>query len=626
MAASMRLRLHFDGNVCTQLSPRKCWFLVNLDNCNIVADLEYLIRERFQLDRGLNIHLYLDDFLLPSMEKIHVIRDNDTLWVKLTEIEDHLLQRLDASPTPPSEPNANEEILSTPERQQKKRSKSKTKKRKSSSRSPENSHRKQKSCKFDNNLDQETVGADGIRVQTKRQKLRHKKKLSNEKTKDFDKEQRVDYSDESLKPTLQHCDASDDVDKTNTTLKSKTGSSQDHQKKPGKKPSKQDSPTTTSKSKRKEKKRSKAGTERNHDNLKKAKLGERSSEGSNSSKKHESASETRNFVDKGSEKQGKVAKLSGVVSNGSTPKLTDAVTSGGSQDGIVEATADQSSSDGRKMLNGPRKNKLTPVCLSVGHIRFDSASESDSNSSSENLDQVIEEPAKKVKNKEQINSEIVSENSVEKSPTASDQPLTEYRTTEGSVPAPSERDILEVQPPPSGQVTNKGQFQRNSSPSPRGAFGARGRGFAIGNRGNWDKKSQFAAVQSNKSVIIQNSPAEPAPPPKDFTSFPSLVGPPRQGDVIAYKILELSESYCPELSDFKEATVLSVDVPSGKVEVELPSVAMVTKPSKQGKFDLQWEDEEDSEAVCSDKIDQHLTVCLQLQDLVDPRLVPSTSA
>ena len=80
MAARIRLKLNFDGSVCPQITPRKCWFLVNKDDCNVVADLEYLIRERFELDRGQILSLTLDSFLLPSMEKIHVVRDNDTIW------------------------------------------------------------------------------------------------------------------------------------------------------------------------------------------------------------------------------------------------------------------------------------------------------------------------------------------------------------------------------------------------------------------------------------------------------------------------------------------------------------------------------------------------------------------
>ena len=76
----LRIRLNFDS-----VSPgkaRKCWFLLDTSTCRVVADLEYLIQKRFELGRKRGISvvtLYLEGSLLPSQEKIEVIRDNDVL-------------------------------------------------------------------------------------------------------------------------------------------------------------------------------------------------------------------------------------------------------------------------------------------------------------------------------------------------------------------------------------------------------------------------------------------------------------------------------------------------------------------------------------------------------------------
>ncbi|XP_023240493.1 coilin-like [Centruroides sculpturatus] len=43
---------------------------------------------------------------------------------------------------------------------------------------------------------------------------------------------------------------------------------------------------------------------------------------------------------------------------------------------------------------------------------------------------------------------------------------------------------------------------------------------------------------------------------KDYQKYPILRGPPRVGDIVAFKVLELSSSYCPEISSYKEGKIL----------------------------------------------------------------------
>lgn len=85
MSGHVRIRLNF------QQSPafpdmKNCWFLVDTSTCCTISDLEYLIMKRFELaSKNAYIHLFLDDYLLPSREKIEVIQHNDKIrWFIIT--------------------------------------------------------------------------------------------------------------------------------------------------------------------------------------------------------------------------------------------------------------------------------------------------------------------------------------------------------------------------------------------------------------------------------------------------------------------------------------------------------------------------------------------------------------
>lgn len=74
----VRIRLTFQHSL-PHTELKNCWFLVDTSSCNTVADLEYLIRKRFKAPSKscYAVKLFLDDFLLPSQEKIEIIQNND---------------------------------------------------------------------------------------------------------------------------------------------------------------------------------------------------------------------------------------------------------------------------------------------------------------------------------------------------------------------------------------------------------------------------------------------------------------------------------------------------------------------------------------------------------------------
>ncbi|KAM4692442.1 coilin isoform 1-T1 [Rhinophrynus dorsalis] len=63
------------------------------------------------------------------------------------------------------------------------------------------------------------------------------------------------------------------------------------------------------------------------------------------------------------------------------------------------------------------------------------------------------------------------------------------------------------------------------------------------------RKQQFInEVSTNSSVIIQNPQDAPR---KDYSALPLLAAPPQTGKIIAFKLLELTENYTPDVSDYK---------------------------------------------------------------------------
>ncbi|KAK7929713.1 hypothetical protein WMY93_006108 [Mugilogobius chulae] len=82
----IRVRLHFDYAPPSMVGCRMCWLLVDLRSCRVVADLEGIIRDKFELSRGSIISLFIQDCYLPHTESILVVRDNDCVRVKVDSI------------------------------------------------------------------------------------------------------------------------------------------------------------------------------------------------------------------------------------------------------------------------------------------------------------------------------------------------------------------------------------------------------------------------------------------------------------------------------------------------------------------------------------------------------------
>ncbi|KFM82912.1 Coilin, partial [Stegodyphus mimosarum] len=97
-----------------------------------------------------------------------------------------------------------------------------------------------------------------------------------------------------------------------------------------------------------------------------------------------------------------------------------------------------------------------------------------------------------------------------------------------------------------------------------------------------------------------------------YAKYPILESMPAVGTHIAYKILELNSNYSPEVSDYKEGIIKSIDADTDEIEVEL--LKEEVKPGRTGKFENLREDEVPSPEIIK-------KVILSWPTLIEPRLV-----
>ncbi|XP_064439620.1 coilin isoform X2 [Mirounga angustirostris] len=164
--------------------------------------------------------------------------------------------------------------------------------------------------------------------------------------------------------------------------------------------------------------------------------------------------------------------------------------------------------------------------------------------------------------------------------------------------------------------------------------GARGRGMRGRGRGRgqavslvlnrnaeYQKHQQLNEMVTNSSTIIQN-PVETHK--KDYGLLPLLAAAPQVGEKIAFKLLELTSDYSPDVSDYKEGKILSHNPETQQVDIEILSSLPAMK--EPGKFDLVYHNENGTEVV-EYAVTQEKRITVFWRELIDPRLIvdsPST--
>ncbi|NXM80923.1 COIL protein, partial [Oenanthe oenanthe] len=140
----------------------------------------------------------------------------------------------------------------------------------------------------------------------------------------------------------------------------------------------------------------------------------------------------------------------------------------------------------------------------------------------------------------------------------------------------------------------------------RGMMRGHGRGASPGFFYNYSsegqKQRQLNEAATNTSVLIQN-PVEI--PKRDYSALPLLAAPPQVGERIAFKRLELTENYSPEVSDYK---VLLIGLFGFSVAKE------------PGKFDLVYQSADGVELI-EYAVPQDTKITESWDALIEPRLI-----
>nr|XP_046195901.1 LOW QUALITY PROTEIN: coilin-like [Oncorhynchus gorbuscha] len=552
MAASntnvIRVRLYFDYPPPSVSDCRMCWVLVDLNKCRVVADIASVIREKFDFSRRSILSLFIEDCYLPHTESIYVVRDNDSIRVKVDTL------------TLSSGSQSNTSVV-------------KSKKRRRAAEEEPTQNRVSEEWKKKKKKRKESQEADSNEAVVEERRKENKQKQKKKK----DKKVATKTTASSTGPSHTSSTGPSHTSSTGPSHTSSTGPSHTSSTGPPPTSSTGPSPTIVKADKNTKKAPSAKVVSVNGKATAKTPNGEMddSSDSSESSSEEEeapsktpmqklppkshSASSTPPVTSKatpvvkprvpvkkprpppssdsdssdssGDDASSKATTGQPPVKNQtplSKPAATIPTGSGaGPRDKTTHSRPSLPSSGPRTSVSpGQRANALGPgstPAVQKAHRRPESpGSSSSSSSSSEEIQLVIKQPG--------LGMGIV--------PAMAAQPTWRGR---GS-PMGAERGDN------AGFYFNYEGGQRQQTPQPP----------------SYQKDSLI-----NSSVVFQN-PSESVPK-RDYSEMPLLAAPPQDGQKIAFKLLELTENYTPEVSEYKEGKIIHFDHSTKQIELELLS-------------------------------------------------------
>uniref|UniRef100_A0A8C5TS77 Coilin n=1 Tax=Malurus cyaneus samueli TaxID=2593467 RepID=A0A8C5TS77_9PASS len=139
-------------------------------------------------------------------------------------------------------------------------------------------------------------------------------------------------------------------------------------------------------------------------------------------------------------------------------------------------------------------------------------------------------------------------------------------------------------------------------------------GFFYNYSSEGQKQRQINESATNTSVLIQN-PVET--PKRDYSVLPLLAAPPQVGERIAFKRLELTENYSPEVSDYKVLVFFLPLIHSQNYDSCLFGFSAAKEP---GKFDLVYQSADGAELV-EYAVPQDTRITESWDALIEPRLI-----
>ncbi|XP_069728766.1 coilin [Phaenicophaeus curvirostris] len=574
-----RLRLQFDYPPPGSPGCALCWLLLEPGQARLVTDLVSLIRHRFGFSRRARLSLYLEGALLPPTESVRLVRDNDSLRVKLEEIVADDYEEIEDgfSCTPKEDKKRRRQKQEELSRNEDKREKKK------------NKHTEYFSCREESSVD--------IKDSQKKYKKRKRKEVSGKK-----------------KPTEGNEESpTDQTKKLRKTEREKQLATK-------KKDEKQAKPAAT-----------KMALEEANENISpscgkkvtaqsgKMRVGSSSSSSTSSDSDNSDLNVKQNksshkpvvaTFPKNKSQATTNSDVKSVVSNKVTVKSSPenpktAISKNAKKSQSSSSDSDSSTEDEKVATAQDRtaKEKSLPnnaAAVKTGTTKAakakTSSSESDS-SDSETL--VIKKPA--------VNAGL--SNSIGRN-------CTKQLATSAQGP-------LAGQGRGRGRGTGENNFWRPRGQGFRGMTRGQGHGrganpgFFYNYSSEGQKQRQLNEAATNSSVLVQN-PVEV--PKRDYSVLPLLAAPPQVGERIAFKRLELTENYSPEVSDYKEGKIISWNADKKQIELEILSSPAGQIAKEPGKFDLVYQSADGAELI-EYAVPQDTRITENWDALIEPRLI-----
>ncbi|NXH99370.1 COIL protein, partial [Pachycephala philippinensis] len=143
-------------------------------------------------------------------------------------------------------------------------------------------------------------------------------------------------------------------------------------------------------------------------------------------------------------------------------------------------------------------------------------------------------------------------------------------------------------------------------------------GFFYNYSSEGQKQRQLNEAATNTSVLVQN-PVEI--PKRDYSVLPLLAAPPQVGERIAFKRLELSDNYSPEVSDYKLKKTPKINPKTKVVLISFCVELFVFSVAKEpGKFDLVYQSADGAELI-EYAVPQDTKITESWDALIEPRLI-----
>nr|XP_028567195.1 coilin [Podarcis muralis] len=578
--APVRLRLLFDYPPPGTPACGLCWLLLEPRQVRLVTDLSSLVRDKFGFSRRAKLSLFLDGALLPPTESARIVRDNDSLRVKLEEV---------------IEEEDNDKIANGFSNQSKKRRKRRQQKLEvKDSDSEDEGHRKRKTRKWNcERLSCQEESAANIQDPKALKKRKnaigrssatdsgsddstcHSKKLK--KKVDREKEQGA-ARDKKKRRKEKAIEINNTSQKTNKTFSLSPGQKSAAKTPVGQSGTKKRETSSDSSTSSSESDHNIADAKRKHSHKTKV--------ASQHVNKPQLASSVKSA--------GKVAAKGSNPPKAACSKKAKSPSSSSDSDSTSGEQEEQKSNNLKSKL--PYNSQGTAGGPASRSKPKSSSSESDSSDSEACT-------AKKPKTNSAV-SQTLGGNGGKQLPAVTCGP--------------------EISPSDSRRGRGRGENPFWRGPRVRGCRGMmRGRGRGRGENPNFfhnyngeqQKQQQLHEVATNSSVIIQNPPEAPK---KDYSILPLLAAPPQVGEKIAFKLLELTENYTPEVSDYKEGKIVSWNPANKQLELEILSFSSVSK--EPGKFDLVYQSADGAERI-EYAVSHDRKITESWDALIEPRLI-----